>query len=181
MTRFTTTGRDFNFQPGDIILTRISGWAGVAVWLLQALNFDMSRWTHAAVVLDDGTVFEAQPGGAVITPIERYADRPVSVVRRWVLRDHSRPALTLTLEQRVKIVTQARGLVGVGYNWGTYVYLAMYRFYVRPKWVKRRVQRSDRLICSQAVDRIYTWAGVTLFDDGRMSCDVTPGDLARLL
>jgi hypothetical protein len=36
------------------------------------------------------------------------------------------------------------------------------------------------LICSQLVDRACELAGVHLFDDGRLSGQVTPGDLYTL-
>src|SRR5690606_40928109 len=73
--------------------------------------------------------------------------------------------------------------VGTDYNWTTYFYLAAYRLHlpVTTALLKRRVSRSDKLICSQAVDDIYRTAGVHLFNDGRLPYDVTPGDLARLI
>ena len=58
--------------PGDIGLTQIKGFVGFLVRLLQYLNGDFAKPTHVYVVLDDDTVFEAQPGGAVITPLSEY-------------------------------------------------------------------------------------------------------------
>lgn len=155
--------------PGDIGLTEIQGVVGGLVRLLQYLNGDFAKPTHVYVVLDDETVFEAQPGGAVITPLSEYD-------ARW--REYV--AVDLTPEQRMRIVSRARTYVGTGYNWTTYFYLAAYRFHFRPKWLKRRVQNDERLICSQAADKIYADEGVHLFNDGRMPYDLTPGDLGRL-
>lgn len=155
--------------PGDIGLTEIQGVVGGLVRLLQYLNGDFAKPTHVYVVLDDDTVFEAQPGGAVITPLSEYDDR----WREYV-------AVDLTPEQRARIVCRARTYVGTGYNWTTYFYLAAYRLHFRPKWLKRRVQNDERLICSQAADKIYADEGVHLFSDGRMPYDLTPGDLGRL-
>lgn len=175
-------GKDVKPIPGDIVLTQIGGWVGKLVWLLQAINRDLSRWTHVMVMLDNDEVFEAQPGGAVITPFKEYHNRRVAVVRHY--QRHGKLAKLapdpLTPERRLLVVDIARGYVGTGYGWGTYVYLALYRFGIRPLWIKRRVQDDDRLICSQAADLIYGRAGVLLFDDGRMPYDVTPGDLGTL-
>ncbi|NWF26583.1 hypothetical protein HW130_09905 [Streptomyces sp. PKU-EA00015] len=158
--------------PGSIVLTQIGGLAGKLVWLLQALNGDLSRWTHVAVALDDGTVFEAQPGGAVISPWSKYEGRQQAVVP-WELRS----------DQRDAVVAEARSRVGTGYNWTTYFYLAAYRFRLplATGFLRSRVARSDKMICSQAADDIYRTCGIHLFDDGRLPFDVTPGDLARLL
>lgn len=155
--------------PGDIGLTQIKGFVGFLVRLLQYLNGDFAKPTHVYVVLDDGTVFEAQPGGAVITPLSEYEGRWKEYVD-----------LDLTPEQRQRIVSRARTYVGIGYNWTTYFYLAAYRLHIRPQWLKDRVQKDKRMICSQAADKIYSDEGVHLFNDGRMPYDLTPGDFGRL-
>jgi len=181
---------DLDLRPGDIILLKIKGLVGLGVRVMQWINKDASKWTHAAMVLDDNTVFEAQPGGAVITPLGHYADRQAVRVAFYqepvrlggnaiayrlkplddVIQDHHRAAM----------VKQARRMEGLGYNWTTYFYLAAYRLGLHTDWIKWHVQNSDRVICSQAVDLIYDDNMVHLFADGRMPYDVTPGDLARL-
>lgn len=182
--------RDLDLRPGDIILLQIKGWVGWLVRLLQLLNGDASKWTHVAIVLDDETVFEAQPGGAVITPLKEYADRPGRIVRFYqqpgrlagLAVPYRLRALDDVMTERLRqeIVRTARRHVDIGYNWGTYVYLATYRVGVRPRWLRWRVQNDDRLICSQAADLIYDLCNVHLFADERMPYDVTPGDLATL-
>lgn len=173
---------------GDIILLRIKGVVGLIIWLLQFLNKDTSRWTHAGLVLPDGKLFEAQPGGAVISNLDDYSDRPAVIVKHYQAVIPGRPgdyelrdlAPVLTDEVRRHICERAAEMTGIGYNWGTYAYLALYRFGVRPRWIKDRVKDDDRVICSQAVDLIYDLEGVHLLSDGRMPYDVTPGDLALL-
>lgn len=155
--------------PGTIGLTVIKGPVGWLVRLLQWLNGDFAKPTHVFVVLDDETVFEAQPGGAVITPLSEYDNRWVRYVD-W----------PLTPEKRFAIVARARTYVGIGYNWTTYFYLAAYRLHIRPQWLKDRVQNDKRMICSQAADKIYADEDEHLFNDGRMPYDLTPGDIGRL-
>lgn len=183
----TQLGRDLQPEPGDILLLQIKGVVGALVWAMQAINRDLSKWTHVGIVLEDGTLFEAQPGGAVVTPLREYADRPMALVTKKQLSKtygssdiHELQPLELNWGERIRITELARSYVGCGYNWTTYFYLAAYRFYIRPKWLKKRVMNSEKMICSQAADHIYAASGVHLFNDGRMPYDVTPGDLARL-
>lgn len=156
-------------KPGDIGLTVIKGPVGWLVRLLQWFNGDFAKPTHVFVVLDDHTVFEAQPGGAVISPLSKYDKRWVEYVD-W----------PLTPDKRFRIVSRARTYKGIGYNWTTYLYLAAYRLHIRPEWLKDRVQEDKRMICSQAADKIYADEDEHLFNDGRMPYDLTPGDLGRL-
>lgn len=156
-------------KPGTIVLSKIDGITGKLVWLGQAINGDLSEWTHVGIVVPGRAVFEAQPGGAVIAPMAG---------RTWAEVD-----VKLTDAQRDRIVRECHRRVGTGYNWTTYFYLAAYRLRLpgMTQMLRRRVANSDKLICSQAVDDIYRTCGITLFRDGRLPYDVTPGDFARLL
>jgi hypothetical protein len=66
-------------------------------------------------------------------------------------------------------------------NWRDYGALILARFKVRPSGVTEVVNNEHQLICSQLVDLAYKKAGIHLFNDGRESGDVTPGDLADLI
>lgn len=181
---------DLDLKPGDILLLRIEGFVGLMVDVMQRINGDTSYWTHAAVVLDDDTVFEAQPGGSVITPLSKYADRPGSVVRYYQKPKQNNPreyelrpiASFMTDTRRASIVRDARAMhvKGYRYAWSTYFYLALVRFGVKTNWVRWHVQNPDQGICSQAADLLVADNAVHLFADGRMPYDVTPGDLATL-
>lgn len=159
-------------QPGDFFLARISGWTGLVVRALQWANGDASRWTHAGVLLPNGRVFEAEPGGAHTSPLSEYTGRPL----RW-----SSGIIELTEEERALIVSGSLNRLGTPYGWPTYLYLALYRIGIRSAWIRDRVQSDGDMMCSQLVDDVYKTAGVHLFSDGRLPQDVTPGDLARLL
>lgn len=164
-------------QPGDIVLLRIRGVVGWLVWLMQAINGDVSRWTHVGIMLTDERIFEAQPGGAVITPWSDYLDRPWTTVAHKISVEGHRVALALTEGQRFDITRRAHHYVGVGYNWGTYLYLALWRLGFKRAAV--RVRDNKRLICSQAADLIYYDLGIDLFP-GHDPYDMTPGDFAQL-
>lgn len=159
-------------KPGDIFLAQITGWTGFLVRIGQWCNGDGSVWTHAGIYRGNGEVFEAQPGGAVISPLSRYDGRPL----KW-----STDVIELTDEQREWIVQETNWLVGIGYGWLTYAYLAAYRLGIRPEWLKNRVRNTRDMICSQSVDEVFNRAGVHLFQDGRLPQDVTPGDIDWML
>lgn len=185
-----TLVKDLRLQPGDILLLRIEGFVGWMIDMMQRINRDTSYWTHAAVVLDDETVFEAQPGGAVITPLSVYADRPGAVVSYYQRPKPGNPteyelvplANVMTGAIRQAIVRDARAMFKKGYQYAytTYLYLALLRFGLDTNWIKWKVQDPDIGICSQVADLLLADATIHLFADGRLPYDVTPGDLGTL-
>jgi hypothetical protein len=162
---------EFSPAAGTIGLVRVPGVFGWLIGLGQLLAGDASRYTHAFVVLDDGTLIEAMPGGARIVPLSTWpAER---VAYGWII--------PLTERQRAAVVAAARSYEGVGYGFVDYAALALARFGVRPAWLRRFIGSSRRVICSQLVVQAYRDAGVELFADGRAAMEVTPGDLANLM
>jgi len=158
--------------PGTFGLTKIGGLLGVLISLGQWLVGDASRFTHAFIVLDDGTVMEAMPSGARIRTLD-HAETHHPIAFSW--------AIELTVDERTRIVEEARACEGVRYGFSAYLHLALSRLGVRWSWLIRHLEHNGRAICSQLVDDVYRRAGVQLFDDGRAPFDVTPGDLANLL
>jgi len=183
-------------EPGDVGLTWITGWTGFWVSLGQWLAGDGGLWpwarirqarkliriasgkkvklprgfpTHAFVVLPNGMIFEAQPGGARIGSMTRYAGRPILFAK-----------IPLTNEQRDRVLPIATSLVGTPYSFLDYVYLALWRFGFRPVWLRDAVKTSGHMICSQAVDKVEEMIDMNLFTDARLNQDVTPGDLFEL-
>jgi hypothetical protein len=176
-----------DYKPGSFFLAHITGPVGYGIALGQALAGSGSRWTHAGLILDaDGTILEAEPGGARIANISKYDGRPLLVsdgpVQRFIAeRQHwAPPSNGQTLEEVVRecIVAQARKLVGVPYSPTDYLALALLHLHLPSKWIRDRVQSSGHMICSQLVDAVYLRAGIHLFSDGRLPGDVMPADLA---
>lgn len=177
----------FDLLPGTYGVTRISGAVGVVVRFGEYLVDGNADWSHAFVLAEqladgDWAIIEAEPGGAKIGRLSEYANKPVA----FNDQHHLSPA------ERVKIVDEATALVGYGYNWLDYASIAVTRMlgvdgdaysahnrFVR--WLRARLERPDRLICSQLVDVVYCLAGIHLFSDRRAPGDVTPGDLADII
>lgn len=155
-------------KAGDIGFARIGGFTGFWVSFGQWLTGDGCRYTHVFIVLDDDTVIEAMPGGARIASIHgRYPEDGMFYYSRLPLAD----------AQRQVIVQEARKLVGTKYGFSDYLALAFAHVGIRPKWLRKYISGNGRMICSQLVDYVYCKAGIHLFSDGRLSQDVTPGDL----
>lgn len=161
---------------GTIGLTHVAGLLHPAIRLGQALAGDWSQWTHAFVVIDQDQMFEARPGGARLVNLDTYlADRIADGVPVFWLYGWPK-ASTWQIDD---LAATARTLVGTPYGWADYACLALLGAGLKPKWLRKRVADSGRLICSQAVDELWLRVGVHLFDDGREAGDVTPGDLAN--
>jgi uncharacterized protein YycO len=159
-------------RPGDIGLTSISGPVGRLIEVGQWLNGDgFAQWEHAFIVLPGDRLIEAEPGGAQIAPLSEYDDRDVVYV--------SPPGLTSA--QRKAICDNARKYEGTPYSFADYAALAAHRFHLPTPGLRRFVESTGHMICSQLCDRAYADAGIHLFDDGRWPGFVTPMDLYNVL
>lgn len=156
-------------RPGDIGLTRITGVGGKAIKVATWLNGDGWHGVQHAFVVTGGRdelIVEAMPQGA----------REIS---NWHHPDHT-VYLRCPEEYRKAVAEAAHGFVGVPYGWADYGALALHRFRIPTPRLKRFIERSRSMICSQLADRAAELGGWHLFADGRWHGDVTPGDLLRL-
>lgn len=177
----TITPRDL--QPGDIGFGPIGGIVGLFVGLGQLFLGDEARFRHAFVVtrgpifkagimVEPPLIVEAMPGGA----------RRTTVSDRWN-ESHVFIRLTGVHEQmREDIAHHAIQMIGTPYGFSDYLALFLKRLgFSTPRldrWISRTcVGYPCRAICSQLVDFAVSRAGVKVFDDGRLSQDVTPGAL----
>lgn len=157
-------------KPGDFGLTQIHGRVGVAIRVGQWLMGDgFADYQHAFVLVEDGMVVEAEPGGARLAELAQYDASRVA----WYSCPPSKAGL---------IRLAAVALIGTPYSFLDYAALAGVRLGAPAAQVLRRyVAGTGHMICSQLVDEAYRRAGVHLFDDGRLPGDVTPLDLNALI
>lgn len=155
--------RDYQLLPGDYGVVRTSGFIGAAIRF-----FTRSEWNHAFIYIGDEQIVEAQPKGAVISPLKDYDEGNL-------LAFNYREKMTYT--NGLRVAEQAKKLVGIGYNFIDIFVIFLKQFGFNHKWINKRVSNDGRLICSQLVDLAYQNAGIHLFDDGRYPGDVTPADL----
>jgi cell wall-associated NlpC family hydrolase len=152
-------------QPGDIGLVPIFGFVGLLIRIGQWLNGDgFANFEHVFIVLEDGMLIEAQPGGAVIRPLSDYSDRPIVYVSPE----------GLTAGQRKAICDIARTFEGTPYSFVDYAAIGAHRIHLPLPGLQEFIEDSGHLICSQLVDEVYRLAGAELFSDGRWAGWVTP-------
>jgi hypothetical protein len=161
-------------NAGDIGIVHMTGVGGAAIRVGQWLNGDgFADYEHAFVVVGavEGypgvRIIEAMPGGALLTRLSYYDDvHPVFLRCPEDLRD--------------EVAAAALSFRGVPYSVADYFALAAHRFRIPAPHLKRYVETSGHMICSQLADRAADRGGWHLFSDGRWEGDVTPGDLHRL-
>jgi uncharacterized protein YycO len=152
-------------QPGDFGLVSIPGGVGFLIRLGQWLNGNgFKNYEHAFVYLDENTILEAMPGGAIVSEAAKYASVRVSMV-------------PLTASERQEIVSHAWTLKGVPYSFLDYFAIAAHRFRLPLPGLRKYIANSGHLICSQLVDNCYQAAKVELFKDNRWGGYVTPAEL----
>jgi hypothetical protein len=152
-------------KPGDIGLTQIRGGVGLGIRLGQWANGDgFADFEHAFGYTGGGKIIEAEPGGARLSLLSRYAGDTV----HW---------LVCPDEYREAMVRELTVLKGTPYSFLDYASLALHRLHVPAPHLRQYIQSSGHLICSQLVDRAAMRAGWHLFTDNRWEGDVTPGDL----
>lgn len=174
-----------DIKPGMFGLAIIAGKTGKLVQLGQNIvDGRKETFTHAFFVLDNDQVIEAEPGGAEIVSIEKYTSQPAGKVlfsdkpMQDALREHGLVG-NVEFENHVRreLVRFARTLEHTPYNYLDYLAIGLEHFGIDLGFIRNRVRREDRMICSQLVDYIYAKHGIHLFTDNRLSQDVTPGDL----
>jgi hypothetical protein len=174
----TTSPFAYRPQSGDIGLVRMNGMVGPLIRIGQWLNGDgFHDLEHAFVHVGNGDIIEAMPGGALLSPLSRYDGQSVL----WLKCPREHGAAVADAARTFGPQFDANGdLVrkGVPYSAADYGALALHRFHIHTPLLKRYVERSKSMICSQLADRAAELGGWHIFDDGRWAGDVTPGDLA---
>ena len=148
---------------GAFGVVRTGGWVARGIrWVTH------STVNHAFVYVGDGKIVEAEPSGAILAPIH-YSD---------IIWSAAPPR-----GKGAAIAAAAKKLVGTPYSWLDCACIGLAKLFGWhvPGPVRARLNRRERLMCSQLVDTAYLDAGVHLFSDGRIPGDVSPGDLLDLI
>lgn len=150
--------------PGQLFVTRTEGFVGACIRAGTRSPVD-----HAGICVDidpDGVVWivEAEPGGARLVPL-RYPHV------RW-------SSFSLLPGEIETITAQARLFAAekIPYFYADIAALSLDSFGIDIPPVWARLNRQDRLICSQLVAACYDRIGVELVP-GKLPCQVTPGAL----
>lgn len=162
-------------KPGDYILVHIPGQGGTTIQLLQWANGTGSDgYEHAALYMGNGQCVEMAGNGIRISRVANYLTRP----HRW-----SSGLINPTDQQRTDIVAAGQKYMEreVEYSWEDYAALVAHRFHIPTPRLKKYIEDTGHMICSQLVDRCWEDADFHLFDDHRWHGYVTPGHLNQRL
>lgn len=160
-------------SPGRIGLVSIHGETGKLIEFGQWLNGDgFTAHEHSFIDLGDGSLIEAEPGGARIRPLSKYDGVDVY----WCDNLYRQ----VSLDKLNLVAQEAWRLQGTPYSFADYAALVAHRLGVPSRHLKDYIADSGHLICSQLCDLAYQRAGFQLFSDGRWPGYVTPGDLYQL-
>lgn len=173
MTGVATTGR-----PGDYIVVATDGWEASVIRGFQWYSANKAdrdgAWANHVALIGHGCLWEAQPGKG---KSKGFQPAPLDKYDRFHHAISSRP---LTETQRFGAVAVAEGMQGIRYNWLDIAALGFSALGAVPDPVWERLNRPDRLICSQAVAHIYRTVGDPLTaGPAELDCRVTPAHLAR--
>lgn len=179
-------------QPGAFGLVRAHTWGQRAVAAAEGLAGVGSPYVHAFLVLDHNQQIGALPTGAKIDSLQPYLDRaaadPDSVVfcdgpirRHLAAHGGGDPDGQLEEALRGAVDAAGRSFEATPYSFLDYAWLAaLHSLGVgAPAWLRRAVETTKHVICSQLVDVSYALAGIQLYDDERFAGSVTPGDLGQ--
>lgn len=140
---------------------------GLNAWLIRVGT--RSKYNHVFLVVDDqGSIIEADPGGARRSTINAYAGDAVLYSTDQ-----------LTAAQKDRVVAKATVLLGTGYGWLDIARLSLRSLGLQWAWLTRAADNEKTMICSQLVAACGEAAGLD-WDCGREApAAVTPADLAR--
>jgi len=163
--------------PGDFCVVATPG---IMARLIRIVT--RSTVNHAFILVAPGRIIEADPSGAKETDLARY-DGMYQVWSDMDLSPTVRAAI-VDAAHKYTCIKKVDGIcVGAPYSWVDDLCIGLadlFGWHV-PAWVRTRLGRPDRLMCSQLVDQCYLDAGVHLFSDGRIPGDVAPASLLTLI
>lgn len=178
----------FEPQPGYIGLTQIGGGVGrvvrVGQFVLAKLDEprtpddeDWADYQHAFVYLGsdpswgDDMIIEAEPGGARVVPLSKYAHADVYWCQNiYGLLQPGHGALVAQISARLE---------GTPYSYLDYLALSAHKLHLPVPGLRAYIASTRHMICSQLADWCYDLAGTELFH-GRWPGYVDPLDLFLL-
>jgi hypothetical protein len=152
---------------GTIGLTQISGDVGKAIEIGDFLNGQGFRdWEHAFLLGPNGTVLEAEPGGARIANISEYEQATVywctSIAAQFT--DEKLAAIWDQAVQKYGPDTGHKSATGgVPYSFLDYGALAAHRLHIPVPGLRGYIADTGHQICSQLCDTAYSDQGCHLF------------------
>lgn len=124
---------------------------------------------HAGIVLEDGVIVEAEPGGVRLGHLSEYYGCRVAI----------NSAEEMTVQQRSVVATAARAMIGKAYGDLQIVDDGLECLGWRWRWLLKRASGDGEVVCSQLVAVAGQTAGLDWRGGANTTTEVTPANLAR--
>jgi uncharacterized protein YycO len=140
---------------------------GFVPWVIRRAT--RSPFDHAGVILEDGAIVEAEPGGVRLGHLSEYYGCRIAI----------NSGDEITVQQRAAVVAAARATIGIRYDDLAIADDGLETLGVHWQWLARRAAGNGELICSALVARAGRAAGLD-WSCGQPDFEqVTPALLAR--
>lgn len=140
---------------------------GFIPWVIRMAT--RSAFDHAGIVLEDGAIVEAEPGGVRLGHLSEYYRCRIAI----------NSGEETTVQQRTAVVATARAMVGVPYDDLAIVDDGLESLGWHWQWLASHADGNGELICSQLVAKAGEAAGLDWRCGAATAAEVTPADLAR--
>lgn len=140
---------------------------GFIPWLIRR---GTKSWAdHAGIILEDGNILEAEPGGTRLAHLAEYRGCRIAI----------NSAEDMTVEQRKAVVTAAKAMIGKPYGDLQIVDDGLECLGWRWRWLIKRASGDGEVVCSQLVALAGQAAGLDWRGGAASTTEVMPANLAR--
>lgn len=140
---------------------------GTFPWLIRRGTHSWAD--HAGIILPDGAIVEAEPGGVRLGHLSEYRGCRIAV----------NSGEDMTVEQRTQVVAAAKAMVGKPYNDLAIVDDGLECLGWRWKWLAKWAGSDGEVVCSQLVALCGQAVGLNWRGGAASTAETTPADLAR--
>lgn len=140
---------------------------GLVPWVIRRAGHSWAD--HAGIVLEDGAIIEAEPGGVRIRHLSEYYQCRIAI----------NGGDEMTVQQRTQVVAAAKAMVGIPYDDLAIADDGLEALGWHWKWLAKRADNDGELICSQLVAKAGEAASLNWRCGVATAAEVTPAMLAR--
>jgi uncharacterized protein YycO len=141
--------------------------SGFVPWVIRRATH--SQFDHAFVILEDGAIVEAEPGGVRAGHLSEYSGCRIAI----------NSAEDMTVAQRATVATIAKAMIGKPYGDLQIIDDGLECLGWRWRWLLKRAADDGEVVCSQLVALCGQAAGLDWRGGAATATETTPAMLAR--
>lgn len=140
---------------------------GLVPWIIRRAT--RSAFDHAFVIVEDGAIVEAEPGGVRLGHLSEYYGCRIAI----------NSAEEVTVQQRAVVMATAKSMVGKPYNDLAFADDGLESLGWHWRWLLKRAAGDGEVVCSQMVALCGQAAGLDWRGGADSPTETTPAMLAR--